>query len=68
MGRFGNYSGFKKRYWKLKKRAKKRKKKVKEVPELVATYPSTQEGVERLHEAYEQNWGMLVKNRGVQYS
>jgi hypothetical protein len=67
MGRFGNYSGFKKRYWKLKKRAKKRKKKVKEVPEMVATYPATEEGLEKLHEDYEQNWSMLVKNQGVQY-
>ena len=67
MGRFGNYSGFKKRYWKLKKRAKKRRKKAKEVPEMVATYPATQEGLERLHEDYERNWSMLVKNQGVQY-
>ena len=67
MGRFGCYEGFKKRYWKLKKKAKKRKKKVKEVPEMVATYPATEEGLEKLHQAYELNWSMLVKNCGAEY-
>jgi putative protein kinase ArgK-like GTPase of G3E family len=67
MPRIKDFSGFKKRYWKLKKRAKKRKKKVKEVPEMVATYPATQEGLEKLHKDYEKNWGMLVKNQGVQH-
>jgi hypothetical protein len=67
MPRIKDFSGFKKRYCKLKKRGKKRKKKVKEVPEMVATYPATQEGLEKLHEDYEKNWGMLVKSQGEQY-